>query len=44
MTDETLSMAEIATRLGVGRTTLYRALDRAAGRDPRRLGRKPKEG
>jgi DNA invertase Pin-like site-specific DNA recombinase len=43
MADETLSMAEIASRLGVGRTTLYRALDRAAARTPRRAGRKSKE-
>jgi len=43
MADDGLSMAEIAARVGVGRTTLYRALDRAAGRTPRRRGRKPKE-
>lgn len=42
MADEDLSMAEIASRVGVGRTTLYRALDRAAGRTPRRRGRKPR--
>lgn len=42
MADEDLSMAEIAARIGVGRTTLYRALDRAAGRTPRRRGRKPR--
>jgi len=42
MADQDLSMAEIAARVGVGRTTLYRALDRAAGRTPRRRGRKPK--
>lgn len=29
MTDPMLTMEEIATRLGVGRTTLYRALGRA---------------
>jgi DNA invertase Pin-like site-specific DNA recombinase len=40
--DETLSMAEIAARVGVGRTTLYRALNRAAGRTPRPAGRKSK--
>lgn len=42
MKDEDLSMAEIAARIGVGRTTLYRALDQAAGCAPRRRGRKPK--
>jgi DNA invertase Pin-like site-specific DNA recombinase len=30
MADPTLSMEEIASRVGVGRTTLYRALGRAA--------------
>jgi DNA invertase Pin-like site-specific DNA recombinase len=30
MADPTLSMEEVATRVGVGRTTPYRALDRAA--------------
>jgi len=44
MKDETLSMAEIAARIGIGRTTLYRALNRAAGRPPRPTGRKRKDG
>jgi len=43
MRDETLSMTDIASRIGIGRTTLYRALDRAAGRTPRRTGRKSKD-
>ena len=43
MKDERLTMAEIAARIGVGRTTLYRTLDRAAGRTPRPPGRKAKE-
>ena len=41
MTDEMLTMAEIAKRLGIGRTTLYRTLERASGLPPRRPGRKP---
>jgi predicted transcriptional regulator len=41
MKDETLTMAEIAKRLEIGRTTLYRALNRAAGHVPRQPGRKP---
>jgi DNA invertase Pin-like site-specific DNA recombinase len=43
MKDETLTMAEIAARIGIGRTTLYRALNRAAGRPPRPTDRKRKE-
>jgi DNA invertase Pin-like site-specific DNA recombinase len=42
MKDETLSMAEIAARIGIGRTTLYRTLNRAADRAPRQTGRKRK--
>jgi DNA invertase Pin-like site-specific DNA recombinase len=43
MKDERLTMAEIASRIGVGRTTLYRTLGRAVGLTPRRPGRKSKE-
>jgi DNA invertase Pin-like site-specific DNA recombinase len=41
MKDETLTMAEVAKRLEIGRTTLYRALNRSAGHVPRQPGRKP---
>ena len=44
MADPTLSMEEIAARVGVGRTTLYRALGRALrGDDAARAGDAPKE-